>query len=357
MYSYLRLALGTALALSLAPSAAFAAPAPHAVSLSNDLGVKGNYNYQVQPGDTLKKLIYDYFANPNDKVAYNAIQKLNHLRGDALTPGSSIAIPRSLLMHVPARAVVAAYRGTVTLGGTRPTKVNSVVSEGARIETGPDSSVSFLLEDGSLITLPSQSVFVLEKLRLVLLSGELEHIFRLEKGRSQFTVSPAKGPESRFQVKTPVSVSAVRGTEFRIAVDDSGKAALAEVLKDNVEVSGPVGTGANVMVDEGFGNKTTPTGAGQPVKLLPFPEVILPIYHNADGTLTFNIKTVEGAVRYRLQIASDLGFQDVRDEVVNDKPFFGVQKTPMGSYYVKITAIDANGIEGQQHIYPFEYHH
>jgi hypothetical protein len=352
MLQYLRLVLCSGTALAVA-SAALAAPAP----LANAAAASGNYTYRVQSGESARKLASDYFVNRNDKAAYAALLKLNHLSSDRLTAGSTIQIPRRFLNRVPARAVVAAYRGTVSLGSTRPIKINSVVTEGARIETGPDSSVSFLLEDGSLITLPSQSVFVLERLRLVLLSGELEHVFRLEKGRSQFTVTPSRGPESRFQVRTPVSVSAVRGTEFRIEVDQGGASALAEVLKDNVEVTGATPTASGgVMVNEGFGNKSTSKGVGQPVKLLPFPQVKLPLFHNADGTVTINITPIDGAVRYRLQVANDLTFQDIREEVDNDKPFFGLRKTPMGSYFLKITAVDANGLEGMQHIYPFEYH-
>lgn len=315
----------------------------------------GSYQYQVRAGDTLRKIADDYFANPRDATGYRTVWSINHVQDpNRLKVGSTLAIPRKFLLVTPARALVAAFRGTVSLGPNRPAKIRAVVTEGARIETGADSSISFTLEDGSAITLPSRSIFVLERLRLVLISGELQHVFRLEAGRSQFVVAPARGPASSFQVKTPVSVSAVRGTEFRIAVEDDGHTSIAEVLKDNVEITGKASSTLNLV--EGFGAKADEKGVGKPVKLLPYPEVVLPVYHHPNGSLLFNIKQVEGATRYRLQIAADLAFQDVREEGLSDKPTFNIPTAPVGNYYVRVTAIDGQGIEGLQHIYPFEYH-
>jgi len=347
-----------AIAIAL-PSPSFAARKakvdPSAGVVDTSVSTVGSYQYKIQPGDTLKSIVYDYFVTSRDKTPYNTVWKLNHIQDpNKLKVGSTIFIPRKYLNIVPARALIAAYRGTVTINDTRPAKVNSILTEGARIATGANSSVSLTLEDGSTISLPSQSKFVLERLRLVLISGELEHVFRLDAGRSQFVVSPARGPVGKFEVRTPVSVSAVRGTEFRVEVDESGTSAINEVLKDNVAVSGKV-AGADLDLKEGFGAKADAKGVGKPVKLLPFPEVILPVYHHPDGSLTFNIKPVDGAERYRMQIASDLTFQDVREEASADKPTFSFPTAPIGNYYVKITAIDAQGIEGLQHIYPFAY--
>lgn len=354
--SKIHLIFGAAAIAAMITGAASGAPRRrHAAPVAKtEIGDTGTYQYKVQAGDTLRRIAADYFVNPRDQSGYRAVWAINHVQDpNHLAVGSTLTIPRRLLIVVPARAQIAAFHGTVTVGPDRPAKVGMVVTEGARIQTGANSSVSFTLEDGSAVTLPSQSIFSLERMRLVLISGELQHVFRLDAGRSQFVVSPARGPAARFEVKTPVSVSAVRGTEFRIAVEDGGRASLAEVLKDNVLTTGSTG---GVMINEGYGAKADEKGVGQPVKLLAFPEVILPVYHNADGSLTFNVKPIEGAVRYHLQIASDLAFQDVREEGVSPKPTFGFPKSPVGNYYVRVTAIDAQGLEGRQHIYPFEYH-
>jgi hypothetical protein len=353
-YSVAVLALATpALA---APAKRAKQPAAHAVPVEKTANseIGGTLQYKVQPGDTLRSIVYNYFANSHDKAVYDDVWKLNHIQNpNRLTVGSTLFIPRAYLSVVPARALLTAFRGEVTLDKGRPAKINTVLTEGAHIATGANSSVSLTLEDGSTISLPSQSNFVLEKLRLVLISGELEHVFRLDKGRSEFTVSPSRGPAGRFQVKTPVSVSAVRGTEFRVEVEEGGTSSINEVLKDDVAVTGK--TGADLDLREGFGAKADVKGVGKPVKLLGYPEVLLPIYHHPNGSLTFNIRPIDGAVKYRLQIASDLTFQDVRDEVVSDKPVFSVPTAPVGNYYVKVTAIDPQGIEGLQHIYPFAY--
>ncbi len=311
---------------------------------------QGNYLYKVQRGDTMKAIASRYLLRPSDLGVLLALNKVPN--ANKLTPGSTVVIPRKLLMVVPARAVLAAFRGTVTLGNDRPAKIGAVVSEGARIETGPNSSASFTLEDRSTVTLPSQSVVRIDRLRLVLISGELQQVFRLDDGKSQYAVSPMKGPASKFEVRTPVSVSAVRGTEFRIGFDQTAASAVAEVVKDSVAVNA---AGAQILVPQGFGARSSKTSAGTPVKLLPPPQVQLPIFHRPDGSLTFNIAPLDKAVRYKLQIAADQAFQDVTNEGVNDKPSISFPTSPIGTFYVRVTAIDANGLEGMPHVYPFVY--
>ncbi|WP_174273313.1 FecR domain-containing protein [Sphingomonas bacterium] len=311
---------------------------------------QGNFLYKVQRGDTMKSIAGRYLLRAGD---VGALLQLNRgADANRLTPGGTIVIPRKLLMVVPARAVLAAYRGTVTLGPNRPAKVGAVVVEGARIETGANSSASFSLEDGSIVTLPSQSVIRIDRLRLVLASGEMQQIFRLDDGRSQYAVAPNRGPASKFEVRTPVSVSAVRGTEFRIGVEQNGTSAVAEVLKDSVAVSA---AGAAILVPQGFGARSSAESAGKPVKLLSPPQVLLPIYHRPDGSLVFNIKPLDKAARYRLEIASDQAFQDIRNEGLNEKPYIIFPSSPVGTFYVRVTAIDASGLEGLPHIYPFVY--
>ncbi|NIJ06862.1 ferric-dicitrate binding protein FerR (iron transport regulator) [Sphingomonas vulcanisoli] len=311
---------------------------------------QGNYLYKVQRGDTMKSIANRYLLHSKD---LGILLNLNRVPdANRLVLGSTVTIPRKLLMVVPARAVLAAYRGTVTLGGDKPAKVGSVVVEGARIETGPNSSASFTLEDGSTVTLPSQSVIRIDRLRLVLASGEMQQIFRLDDGKSQYAVAPNRGPASKFEVRTPVSVSAVRGTEFRIGFAKTDASAVAEVVKDSVAVSA---AGAQILVPQGFGAKSSALSVGTPIKLLPPPQVVLPIYHRPDGSLVFNIAPLEKAVRYKLQIASDQGFQDLKNEGVNEKPSIVFASSPVGAFFVRVTAYDANGLEGLPHVYPFVY--
>lgn len=330
-----------------AASSLAAAPPHIAFEAAPDQGM---FLYKVRPGDTMRSIANRYLLRPRD---VGQLLRLNPVHGaNHLTVGSTVSIPRKLLMVVPARAILTAFRGAVMLNSANPAKVGAIITEGARIATGPNSSASFKLEDGSTVTLPSQSVISIDRLRLVLASGELQQVFRLDTGKSQYAVAPNRGPASKFEVRTPVSVSAVRGTEFRVGFDQGSTKAVAEVLKDDVAVSG---AGAPVLVPQGFGAVASATSVGQPIKLLPPPQVLLPIYHRPDGSLVFTIAPIESATQYRLQIAADPAFQDVMSDATNDKPTISLPNSPVGSFYVRVTAIDANGLEGLPHVYPFVY--
>src|SRR5690606_15666522 len=70
---------------------------------------------------------------------------------------------------------------------------------------------------------------------------------RLNKGSLTTDIPPlVKG--SRYEIKTPSAVAAVRGTEFRLRSDDSGTQ--LEVLEGIVELSGEHG---KVLVNAGQG--------------------------------------------------------------------------------------------------------
>ena len=345
------LSAGALIALAFSASEAPGAASPPAPRIPFEAAPdQGNYLYKVQRGDTMRSIATRYLLYSKDLAVLLNMNKVPD--ANRLVVGSMITIPRKMLVVVPARGVVAAFRGTVNLGPDRPARVGSVVTEGARIETGPNSSASVTLEDGSTVTLPSQSIVRIDRLRLVLITGELQQVFRLDDGKSQYAVAPNRGPASKFEVRTPVSVSAVRGTEFRIGFDPSATSAVAEVVKDSVSVSG---AGAQILVPQGFGAKSSATSVGKPIKLLPPPQVQLPIYHRPDGSLVFNIAPLNNAVRYKLQISVDQAFQDVKNEGVNDKPVIIFPSSPVGTFYVRLTAVDADGLEGLPHVYPFVY--
>ena len=307
-------------------------------------------SYTVRKGDNLYNLALHYMRRLAD---YRAVQTLNKVRDPYRLPvASTLLFPRPLLKSDPLEAKVIAFRGATTIDG-RPATLGTILGEGRRIRTGPNAFLSIALADGSTVTLPSQSMVRIERLRRFRLTGEMERLFKLEDGRSQTEVTPRTNGRDRFEIRTPISVAAVRGTDFRVAVLDGGKAATTEVLGGHV---GLAGGGTETMLDPGLGARVTPDGTTGPVKLLPPPDIIDPARIQSGPELAFRIAPLEGVARYRVQIGKDAGFLDIAEEVLVDRAEASLPPVPDGDWFVRVTALDSNEIEGLPRVIGFERH-
>jgi hypothetical protein len=299
--------------------------------------------YRVREGDTLPSLGARYFLN-ND---YRAVLRYNRIANPAqLTVGSTLLIPEEILRTEPIAAQVSSFRGNVQING-KQVEVGSRVAENARVETGANAFLTISMPDGSSISLPSQSRIIVVHMRRILLTGMLDRDFRLEAGRSRSSVTPMTDPDSRFRVTTPLSVAAVRGTDFRVGVDPAGRS-LTEVVGGTVAVKGTVDPN-EVPVPRGFGSITTASGTEPPIALLP-PPTLDTVGRTPTGVL-ITIKPVDGAQRYKTQLASDIGFLQVFDETVTDEPSVNFNLSAGTTFFIRLTAIAPNGLEGMPATY------
>jgi hypothetical protein len=332
------------LAATTAPAALSAPVSPPARAIDSDPPV----SYTVRNGDNLYNLALHYMRRLDD---YRVVQRLNRVRDPyRVLVARTLLIPRSLLKSDPLEAKVIAFRGSTSIND-RPGALGMTLGEGGRIRTGANAFLSIALADGSTITLPSQSVIRIERLRRLRLTGEMERLFRLEDGRSQTEVTPRTNDRDRFEIRTPVSVAAVRGTDFRVAVLDGGKAATTEVLGGHV---GLASAGAETLLDPGLGARVTPEGTTGPIKLLPPPDITDPARTQSEPELVFRLASLEHAEHYRVQIAKDAGFLDIVEEVLVDRPEASLPSVPNGDWFVRVTGIDANELEGLPRVVSFE---
>lgn len=337
------LCIGTA---SLAPAAAQERPAARP-----DLVL-----YRLKAGDNLYDLAARYFARVD---SYAAVQRLNAIADPRrLRPGALIRIPRSLLRHEPLQAVVQSYRGTVSIqrGTTRRAiAVGMRLAEGDLLETAEKSFVSLRLPDDSTVAMPSRSSVRIQRLRRTLLADTIDRLFVILKGRASASVTHMDNPDSRFEMSTPIAVSAVRGTEFRVQFDPDAQRATTEVTEGRVVFTPsvvPAGTADRAqLVPQGYG---TATDIAAPIALLPAPDLLMPGRVQDEERLSFALRPVEGAVRYHVQVAQDAGFLDVLDEADAATPVADLSPLADGSYFVRATAIDARGLEGMPATYGFE---
>ena len=335
-------------AIALAPLplwAATPAPAP-AGALAPPVA------YEVKAGDNLYVLAQRYFTKLAD---YRTVQKLNRVKNPRrLTVGSKLMIPDAVLRSEPVTAQLVAFRGQVSVSGPSgalTVQKDMPIREGYLLSTAGGAFLTFELPDESRVTLPSQSRLKVQRLRRILMTGAVDRTFAMEDGRSAAVVTPMTNPRDRFQITTPVAVSAVRGTEFRTNYDAKTGRATLEVIEGTVANE----AGAQVVLTPaGSGVETTADGVGAPRALLPAPNLVRRSLLQDDETLRFEVNPSAGAGGYRVQLAMDAGFIDIVAEAEAAEPAVPFASLGNGTYFVRATAIDTGGLEGLPATYAFE---
>jgi hypothetical protein len=310
----------------------------------------GNEVYVVKRDETLLEIAHRGLTSTS---AYAAVQRLNKIGNDRRIPvGTKLLIPRPLLRVAPIQATVDGLHGAATSavsGAPRPLNIGDKLTEGALILTGENASVRLGLPDGSHLAIPSNSRIRLDRLRAVVLTGGIDRQVSVQTGGLESQVTPMTNPSSRFVVVTPVAQSAVRGTEFRVAYDAVHDRANAGVLKGAVGVNNAK---AAILVPAGKGVVATAGGVTGLLSLPPAP-VLQPASAAQTGErLHFSLAPVPGAGSYRLVIGADPKVEVVLVEHVSDKPEFDLPPLPDGAYFVKVTAISRDGLEGLPAISP-----
>jgi hypothetical protein len=333
--------------VAAAPPAKAKPPAPRPAS--GDPPV----SYVVQRGDTLIGLGRSYLRKPGD---YRRVQTANQIsRPTAMPAGKTLVIDPNLLKTTPIDARLSAFSGQVeveTNGQRAPARAGMTIQEGQRIITGPGAFATFEMEDASRVTLPSNTAVRVERLRSVVLTNAPQRVFRLEQGRSTIQATPNPNPNGRFEVRTPVSISAVRGTEFRVGA--AADRAQTEVIKGGVGVGLGEASPTGTPVPAGFGVTASPAGVSPPLALLPPPKLGDGGQSQGDKTVHFVVQPVPGATAYRLQLSRDAGFVDLFAEATQAAPTADFGALDNGTYFIRLTALDAGGLEGLPADYSFD---
>jgi hypothetical protein len=316
---------------------------PHSATASDD---DAPVEYVVRKGDNLIALGKRYLATP---ISYRIVQRQNRISNPHAIPvGKTLRIPRNLLKYQPANARLISVRGQVTAAAAAAS-VGQILQEGSAISTGPSSFVTMLLDDGSRVSLPSNSDVRIRRLRRYVLGDSLDYDFDILKGGARSTVTKHKSSDDRYRVRTPKAVSAVRGTDFQSRFDADSDRDFAEVVEGGLSIA--AGNADALSLPAGNGLAVQPGGEVIAEALLPPPPLSEPGRTQADGLVSFASDS-QTAIRYT--IAADAGFiEQVADIVAADgKASFGDIRN--GNYFIRARAISSNGIQGMPATYVFK---
>ena len=313
----------------------------------------------VAKGDTLYGVARQYLPST---AMWPALQRHNAIRDPLrLQPGQVVFIPASLLAAEPVTATVDFVHGNVQAAAgpkvpSVPVAAGSQLVEGTQLQTGGDGYVSVRLADGSLIKVQAGSDVTLERMRRRTVTGDTSLGIGLQRGSVQSTVTPKNTRGQRFDIRTPLAVASVRGTEFDVSVADNGNTATS-VTQGVVAVRAPAharekpeqgAPGAELQAGEG--NAVTRDGSlGKTTQLLPAPDLsTLPALLDDAESATFNVPALPQAATYRVRIAQDEALVQVVRNASFPSAQFRFDGLPDGHYFVGVRGVDASGITGKE---------
>ena len=308
--------------------------------------------YTIQPGEKLiqlgKRLLTDPEAWP-EVALFNKLGNANVLK-----PGQTIQLPLRLMKPIPANGKVVSVSGDVQLGAGLAA-AGSTLAEGARLQTGANSSAVIELADGSRVTLLPNTLaelatsrnYATRDARSSASTTWFSGLIRLVQGSLDTAAEKLAKRATPLQIQTPTSLVGVRGTQFRVAYEDPvTQNARTEVLEGLVQADNPA-QGSGAALPKGKGAVLNPAVKEiNVVDLLKAPDLSATPADIFKPLALWPMPGLEGAASFRVQVASDASFHQIVRDLVVTTGSADLATLPNGSWFARIRGIDAIGIEG-----------
>ncbi len=314
--------------------------------LSADAPDKAVVTITVSKTDTLVNICKEWLQNPHE---WQTISTFNQLKNPhRIYPGQRIKIPAILLKGIPMEGDVTFIKGNVWVSpkGARSKtllKKGDTVGQNTQIETGKKSAVEITFEDGSTVFLKPDTRVSIKAARQRQPYFIIRKLF-MPAGRTIMRIQKSTGGDSRFEIHTPSAVSAARGTQFRVSVDND-ETTRTEVMDGMVGVAG---IKKEVVLNPGQGTWVEKGKQPNPAQML-LPPPTLEGLRTLYQRLPVDVSLVmpQKAVAAKLIIAKDSGMKDVIQEhmIQNGTPVPNIM-LPDGDYYCQTLSINPAGLEG-----------
>lgn len=298
----------------------------------------------IKSGTNLIHIARKYCSKQSD---WPLIAKINKLKSPyTIRANQTLQIPLSILRTKDVAARVASINGTPKLI-TTDSKILALregddVLPGQTIVTGANEYVHLLYPDHKHTRIGPQSEMALTYL-LRLTDNSLKAEFSLKKGRITHSVEQKLKANENFNTRTPIAITGIRGTEFRIKVKSS-EANIVETLKGAVTLSA---SGKKIVLNKGKGSKVKkgmPPEMPRSLPATPDIPVFKDIYRVLPAVITAPAHTTAKTIRMRITADSDgqTTLLEKRTEPGKDFTLFSLTD---GRYYAIFTAIDKQGFE------------
>ena len=307
----------------------------------------------VTEGSGLIKLARTFCTS---EYHWKELAKINNLEPPyRIFPGQSILVPLELLRTEKVAGHIVSLAGTVYLVENK-TKLKKIkkgdfIVPGQTLVTENDGFAHIVFPDSKYARVASNSRFTLTYM-VTLVDDSLKAEFFLKKGRLIHSVRQKLKSTDSYRTRTPVSVTGVRGTEFRVKVVDD-TANVVESLSGTVAVEG---AGATVTLPSGSGaivKKGLPPGAPSKLPAVPTMFRLEPLYKFLPVTIPS--QQDKDAFEYRIRITKDeAGTNTVLEKKIAAGESFKLLDLDDGRYHAFFTTLSAEGFESKpSRPYPF----
>lgn len=314
-----------------------------------------DFVYSVRPGEHLWGISERMLRS---RGLWLRLQSLNQIENPyRIAPGTRIRIPLHWLKLDPDVAKPLQIDGQSQL--LRPDeapralslrdelRVNDVLSVAA------DSSVLLAFADGSEMLVRPNSQLQFDRITRVGGQAMVDTSMRLLQGAVEPSVTPRQSPSLKFDISTPIGLTSVRGTHYRIAAEAGGQRVRAEVLEGQVALAHegavlPVSAGLGAVLDASGTVPTQATALLAAVDLSGLPQQLryLP--------LRMNIALPGEAQGMEVQVSRTADFSGIVSERSFTDGEWRLGDLPDGHYWMRLRAIDQAGLRGHDAVHAFE---
>ncbi|MBL8952046.1 MAG: FecR domain-containing protein [Myxococcaceae bacterium] len=248
-------------------------------------------------------------------------------------------------------ARVAATTGPVFLGpdeaSLKPAEPGMPVLVNELVKTGPGAKVTIHLKDGSGIEVKPESAVRLPVLEA---DGATRQV-KIEVLRGGIVADVRKASQlSKFEASSRVSVASVRGTQFRLGVEEAGETRV-ETLEGLVAVGSALEPKVPpVEVPAGQGTKVGAEGRVAAPRPIPQePRVTSPLKGPLGAEQRFEWSAVPDVVAYDVELARDADF--IVEAKVERVPATATTLSwpavlAKGRWFWRVTGVDSAGFTG-----------
>ncbi len=297
----------------------------------------------VEKGTSLIHLARRYCINES---SWKTIARINHLqRPYTIYADTTLFVPASLLVTEAVSARVASLSGNphiIKKGNSTLLRKGDYVYPGQTVVTGQDEYVHLVYPDHKHTRIGADSELTLVYM-MRLADNNLQTVFGLEKGRIVHTLNEQLKSNEHFETRTPVAITGVRGTEYRLKVVD-GKTNIVETLKGKVAVSA---SGKKIFLAKGKGTKVKKDHPPMPPRQLPASPALLQL-KDVYRVVPLEIPVPQHATaqRFTLRITKDVeGLETFQMITAAAGGHFIIPGLDDGYYFLFLTAVDKDNFE------------
>ena len=313
------------------------------VHAENESNEGGEWFYTFRPSDTMQDVgrrFLNASYNWSDVVRHNRIDDVTNLQ-----PGSIIRIPMSWLKFQPKPAKTLSVDGNVLVKKDRFSqfqllKPNTLIQVGYEVMSRNGTAL-IKLADNSIIRVESNSHLSFNRMSHFGDTGMVDTRIRLKRGGVITDVAPLERG-SRFEIRTPSAVAAVRGTEFRLRTDDSGTQ--IEVTEGHVEFAHAHGS---QTIRAGEGARVSNNSAIMATKkLYDAPKRAFNAKSVGELPVKLSWEPMPGAKSYQYELRIDAPEGNIVQSQELASPEIELDNVQNGEYQIAMRAVDKEGFEG-----------